>query len=128
MSAREKVFFDPKKARLDIPLLEAFSLTQVRSVEDYRSLSSNLADLRGLSYFFINYLDGRAKLMITVITAESHEVTSSFALDHHILGVSDEDLMHAISHESGNYQLSNEIEQKLRNALEKDGWQFFRAE
>lgn len=128
MPPREKVIFDPKKIRFDLPLLEAFRLTQVRSVEDYRSLCSNLADLRGMSYFFINCLEDRARLMITVITAERDEVTASFALDHDLLGVRHEDLISAICDKSGNYPLPPEIKQKLREALETDDWRFFKAE
>ncbi len=128
MSSREKIIFDPKLARLDLPLMEAFRLTHVRSIDDYRLLSSNLNDLRGVSYFFINYLNGKARLMITVIAASGNEVTYTSALKHNLLGISDDDLMNAISGESGNYELSFEIEQKLRIALEDDGWNFFKAE
>ncbi len=128
MHPREKILFDPKKVKFDMPLLEAFRLTQVRSLEDYRSLRGNLADLRGISYFFINCLEGKAKLMITIITAEKDEVTASYALDYDLLGISYEDLMNAICGESGNYPLSHEMEQKLMEALENDRWRFFKAE
>lgn len=129
MAPREKILFDPKKIRFDLPLNEAFRLTQVGSIEDYRCLKSNLAELRGMSYFFINYLESKARLMITIIAAEPDEVTATFSLNHDLLGVSSEDLMGEICCESGNYSLPYKVEQKLRNAaLEEGNWRFFKAE
>ncbi len=129
MTPREKILFDPKKTRFDLPLFEAFGLTQVGSIEDYRSLMGSLADLRGMSYFFINCLENRARLMITIIAADREAVTTSFTLNHDLLGIRYEDLMSAIIGGSGNYPLPPEIERKLKDAvLEENNWRFFKAE
>ncbi len=66
--------------------------------------------------------------MITVITAEKDEVTASFALDHDLLGIHYGDMTTAIRGESGNYPLPHEMEQKLKDALKRDDWRFFKAE
>ncbi len=132
MAPGEKILFDPKKIRFDLPLFKAFRLTKVGSIEDYRSLMGSLADLRGMSYFFINCLESRARLMITIIAADREAVTTSFTLDHDLLGIRYEDLLSAIiggSGNSGNYPLPPEIERKLRDAaLNDNNWRFFKAE
>lgn len=128
MSLEEKILFDPCKVRLGLTLSEAFSLTQVKSIEDYRHLRQRLPEIRGISYFFINRLESRARLMVTIITAEGSEVTASFALDHDALGISHRELMDAACDMSGNYPLSSEIERKVRSAMGSEDWRFFKSE
>ncbi|NPV62492.1 MAG: hypothetical protein HPY61_07665 [Methanotrichaceae archaeon] len=123
----ERVPFDPGKARLDLSLQEAFDLTSVRSANDYRRLSERLAEIRGTSYFFVNISDNRARLMATVIVAEGCEVTTSYVLDHHALGMDDDMLLFA-SRESGNYPLSLQMQQKIHLALSDREWRFFKID
>jgi hypothetical protein len=123
----ETVSFDPCKVRFDLTLREAFELTQVTSLQEYKRLMCRLPELRGLSYFFINILDQRARLVMTIITAEDREITATFVLDHDTLGIGHEELLQA-GHEDGNYALSREMEQKIRRAIgqSESKWQFFR--
>ncbi|MDM7912808.1 MAG: hypothetical protein QUS09_06895 [Methanotrichaceae archaeon] len=123
----ETVLFDPCKVRFDLTLREAFELTQVTSLQEYRRLMCRLPELRGLSYFFVNVLNKRARLVMTTITAEDHEITATFVLDHDTLGICHEELLQA-GHEDGNYALSREMEQKIRRALRQSEskWQFFK--
>ncbi len=121
----ETVSFDPCKVRFDLTLREAFELTQVTSLQEYKRLIYRLPELRGLSYFFINILDQRARLVMTIITAEDHEITATFVLDHDTLGIGHEELLRA-GHEDGNYALSREMEQTIRRALKQAQWQFFK--
>ena len=123
----ETILFDPCKVRFDLSLREAFELTQVTSLQEYRRLMCRLPELRGLSYFFINILNKRARLVMTIITAEDHEITATFVLDHDTLGIDHEELLQA-GHENGNYALSHEMEQKIRRAIRQSEskWQFFK--
>jgi hypothetical protein len=123
----ERIPFDPGKARLDLTLQEAFDLTSVRSTDDYRLLSKNLSEMQGTTYFFVNVLEKRARLMATVIVAEGREVTSSYVLDHHPLGM-DDDLLLFSGRESGNYPLSLQMRQKIRLALSDEEWRFFKID
>ncbi len=84
-----------------------------------------LPELRGHSYLFINILDQRARLVITIITAEDHEITATFVLDHSALGISHEELLQAGSID-GNYALPAEMEQKIRREMLQTRRQFFR--
>ena len=114
-----KLPFDPSKAMFHLSLDEAFGLTEVRSLEGYQRLKERLPRIRGSSYFFINILEGVARLMMTVIVADSHTVTTSVVLDHNSLGISYDLLIAAArrfgSPVNGNFPLSREIEMKLRN-------------
>lgn len=121
----ETVTFDPCKVRFDLTLREAFELTQVTSLQEYQRLRRRLPELRGISYFFINILNQRARLVVTIITAEDHEVTATFVLDHNALGIGHEELLQA-GREDGNYALLREMEQKIRRAMMQAQWQFFR--
>ncbi len=123
----ERVLFDPSKVRFDLPLGEAFQLTQVKSLEDYRRLRSSLPQMRGQSYFFINRLEGNARLMVTIIVAEGGEVTASFTLDHNALGIDHDELIRSSEQSSGNYPLPPEVEQKVRKAMAHSDWRFFKA-
>lgn len=122
----EKVLFDPCRVRFDLGLQEAFALTQVRSLQEYRLLEQRLRELRGASYFFLNVTGGRARLMITIITAGDLEATSTFALDHSALGIGEVDLMRA-GQEDGNYPVSPELEMKIKHSLRQSDWRFFKA-
>ncbi len=121
----EPISFDPCKVRFDLSLREAFKLTQVTSLEEYQLLLSRLPDLRGHSYFFINILNQRARLVLTIITAEDREITATFVLDHDALGIGHEELMQS-GREDGNYSLLPEIEQKIIKAIRHSQWQFFK--
>jgi hypothetical protein len=123
----EKVHFDPGKVRFDLSLDEAFALTQVRSMKEYQLLRQRLQELRGVSYFFLNIAGGRARLMITIITAGDLVATSTFVLDHSALGMDDKDLVLA-SHEDGNYPVPYDIERKIRRSVQQPEWRFFKAE
>ncbi len=121
----ETVLFDPCKVRFDLTLREAFSLTQVTSMQEYQLLINRLPQLRGNSYFFINILNCRARLVMTIITAEPQEITATFVLDHNALGINHDELLMA-GDGDGNYSLSLEMEQKIRQAMKKAQWQFFK--
>jgi hypothetical protein len=124
----ETVLFDPCKVRFDLTLREAFSLTQVTSMQEYRLLINRLPQLRGHSYFFINILNCRARLVMTIITAEPQEITATFVLDHSALGINHDELLMAgnAGNGDGNYSLSLEMEKKIRQAMKKAQWQFFK--
>jgi hypothetical protein len=122
MPIGEKVLFDPCKVRFDLTLSEAFRLTQVKSLEDFLRLKQRLPEIRGSSYFFINRLDGGARLMVTIIVAEGDEVTSSFALNHDALGIGRHELTDAALgtvENSGNYPLPPVVERKVQCAMTK---------
>ena len=119
----QRITFDPKKARLDMPISAAFALTQVRSVQDYQRLKQSLPEMRGSSYFFIKE---RARLIITIITAEDQEITATYALDHNRLGIAHEELINA-GGEDGNYEVPAELMRKIHNALRNTDWRFFQA-
>lgn len=65
--------------------------------------------------------------MATVIVAEGCEVTTSYVLDHHALGMDDDMLLFA-SRESGNYPLSLQMQQKIHLALSDREWRFFKID
>ncbi len=121
----DTVSFDPCKVRFDLTLREAFELTQVTSLQEYQRLRCRLPELRGLSYIFINILNQRARLVMTIITAEDQEITATFVLDHNALGICHEELLKA-GCDGGNYALSLEMEQKIRRAMKQTHWQFFK--
>lgn len=122
----QRITFDPEKARLDMPISEAFALTQVRSMQDYQRLKHRLHEMRGSSYFFINILGKKARLIITIITAEDQEITATHALDHNLLGIAHEELMDA-GREDGNFAVPAELTRKIHNALHHSDWRFFKA-
>lgn len=122
----QRITFDPEKARLGMPISAAFALTQVRSMQDYQRLMQSLPEMRGSSYFFINILGERARLIITIITAEDQEITATYALDHNRLGIAHEELMNA-GREDGNYAVPAELMRKIHNALQHTDWRFFQA-
>lgn len=121
----ETVSFDPCKVRFDLTLREAFELTQVTSLQEYKRLVCRLPELRGLSYFFINILNQSARLVVTIIVAEDHEITATFVLDHDALGIGHEELLQA-GYNDGNYALPVEIKQKISRAIRQSEWQFFK--
>jgi hypothetical protein len=123
----ETISFDPCKVRFDLTLREAFELTQVTSLQEYQLLRRRLPELRGHSYFFVNILDQRARLVMTIITAEDHEITATFVLDHDALGIGHEELLQA-GYDDGNYALPADMKQKIRRAIRQSEskWQFFK--
>jgi hypothetical protein len=123
---QERVTFDPGKVRFDLSLREAFALTQVRSLREYHYLRHRLPEMRGISYFFINVLDKRARLAITIITAEDQEITVTFVLDHCALGIAHEELMQ-VGWEDGNYPVPGELMRKIKNELLRPDRRFFKA-
>ncbi len=126
-SSEKRIRFDPCKVRFDLPLSEAFRLTQVRSFEDYMRLRLSLPTLRGQSYSFVNRLGDSARLMVTIIVADSREVTASFTLDHKALGIDYDELIGTAGLASGNYPLSPRVEEKVRKAIMQPDWRFFKA-
>jgi hypothetical protein len=66
--------------------------------------------------------------MITIIIAEGHEVTASFALNHDAIGISHQELMDAAYGISGNYPLPPEVERKVQSAMSEANWPFIKAE
>lgn len=123
----EKVLFDPCKVRFDLNLQEAFALTRVQSLQEYQLLEQRLQELRGVSYFFVNVAGGKARLMITIITAGDLEATSAFVLDHSALGADNEDLMQA-SREDGNYPVPPDLEMKIKCSMLQPDWRFFKQD
>ncbi len=121
----EIISFDPCKVRFDLTLREAFELTRVTSLKDYQLLVRRLPELHGHSYFFVNVLDQRARLVMTIITAEDMEITATFVLDHDALGISHEELLRA-GIGDGNYALTAEMEQKIRKEMLQTRRQFFK--
>lgn len=121
----ESISFDPCKVRFDLSLREAFELTRVTSLQDYQLLVRRLPELRGHSYLFINVLGQRARLVMTIITAEDMEITATFVLDHEALGISHEELLRA-GIVDGNYAITAEMEQKIRKEMLQTRRQFFK--
>jgi hypothetical protein len=119
------ISFDPCKVRFDLTLREAFDLTRVTSLQEYQLLMRRLPELRGHSYLFVNILGPRARLVMTIITAEDIEITATFVLDHDALGISHEELLRA-GIGDGNYALTAEIEQKIRKEMLQIRRQFFK--
>jgi hypothetical protein len=131
MPTGEEILFDPCKVRFDLTLPEAFRLTQVKSLDDFLRLKQMLPEIRGSSYFFINRLDGGARLMVTIIIAEGGEVTASFALNHDALGIGLHELTDAApgtGENIGNYPLPPEVERKVRCAMTKADRLFIKLE
>jgi len=125
-SPMQRIVFDPEKAKLDMPINEAFALTQVRSVQDYQRLMNELPEMRGSSYFFINILGRKASLIITIITAEDQEITATYALDHNLLGIAHDELMRA-GGKDGNYAVPADLMRKIHGALHHPDWRFFKS-
>jgi hypothetical protein len=117
--------FDPQKALFGLHPDEAFKLTEVLSQEEYLRLKERLPKMRGFYYFFIKLIEEEVRLVATVIIAEGDEVTRSFVLDHESLGISSQDLLESIYTsierfpKSGNFPISDKIEQKIREAVER---------
>jgi hypothetical protein len=122
----QRIVFDPEKAKLDMPINEAFALTQVRSLQDFQRLVNKLPEMRGSSYFFINILSKKARLIITIITAEDQEITATYALDHNLLEIAQDELMRA-GGEDGNYAVPADLMRKIHSALHHPDWQFFKS-
>jgi len=120
MTAPENlVVIDPEKVRFDLGLPKAFALTSVRSPEEYYRLKKSLPSLRGQSYLFVNILNGKARLILTVITAEEQETTATYELDPRPLGIDPLDLTSA-AEGCGNHPLPRHLEEKIRRAIESD--------
>jgi hypothetical protein len=111
---------DPGKVRFDLSLRDAFALTSVRSLGEFLRLEERLPEMRGQSYFFVNILGSRARLILTIITAEELETTATYELDPGPLGIAPADLISAGSG-SGNYSLPPHLEGKIKMAIHSHG-------
>lgn len=118
--SEDLIFLDPEKVRFDLSLPEAFALTSVRSPEEYHRLKASLPRLRGQSYLFVNILDRRARLILTIITAEERETTATYELDPRPLGIDPVDLIIA-GKGSGNHPLPYHLEERIRRAIKSNG-------
>lgn len=117
MTAPENlVVIDPEKVRFDLSLQDAFALTSVRSPEEYHRLKESLPRLRGQSYLFVNILNRKARLILTVITAEERETTATYEIDPRLLGIDPLDFTSA-AEGWGNYPLPRHLEEKIRRAI-----------
>ena len=120
MTAPENLFvIDPEKVRFDLSLQDAFALTSVRSPEEYQRLKESLPRLRGQSYLFVNILDRKARLILTIITAEELETTATYEIDPRPLGIDPLDLTSA-AEGCGNHPLPRHLEEKIRRAIKSD--------
>jgi len=113
--SEDLIFLDPEKVRFDLSLPEAFALTSVQSPEEYHRLKASLPRLRGQSYLFVNILDRRARLILTIITAEERETTATYEIDPRPLGIDPADLISAEGG-SGNHPLPYHLEERIRRA------------
>lgn len=120
MTSEYLIFFHPEKVRFDLSLPEAFALTSVCSPEEYHRLQASLPRLRGQSYFFVNILDRRARLILTIITAEERETTATYEIDPRPLGIDPVDLITA-GKGSGNHPLPYHLEERIRRAIKSNG-------
>jgi hypothetical protein len=111
--SEDLIFLDPEKVRFDLSLPEAFALTSVRSTEEYHRLQESLPRLRGQSYLFVNILDRKARLILTIFTAEEQETTATYELDPLPLGIDPIDLISA-GRGCGNHPLPRHLEEKIR--------------
>ena len=120
ISLTDEICLEPRKARFDLTLEEAFRLTEVRSVEDFERLKRRLPEIRGHYYFFINYLSGKRTLMVTVIVAKKDTVTETFPLDPEPMGISFQEIARTpIGPSEGNYSLPPDMERKIKKALKE---------
>ncbi|MBP7071108.1 MAG: hypothetical protein KBA97_08540 [Methanothrix sp.] len=117
--SEDLTFLDPEKVRFDLSLPEAFALTSVRSLEDYHSLKESLPHLRGQSYFFINISGSQPRLILTIITSEKQEITATYEIDPHSLGIDPLDLTSAVEG-CGNHPLPRHLGEIIRIAIEND--------
>jgi hypothetical protein len=108
----EHIEFDPGKVRFDLSLSDAFALTSVRSLQEFFALLKRLPKLCGQSYFFINILSQRARLIMTIITARDQEITATYELDPRPLGIAPEELM-SVGREDGNYPVPPDLVRKI---------------
>ena len=115
--SEDLIFLNPEKVRFDLSLPQAFALTGVRSLEEYRRLKASLPQLRGQSYLFVNILDCKARLILTIITAEERETTATYEIDPRPLGIDPVDLI-AAGRGSGNHPLPHHLEERIRRAIE----------
>lgn len=115
--SEDLIFLNPEKVRFDLSLPQAFALTRVRSTEEYRRLKASLPQLRGQSYLFVNILDCKARLILTIITAEERETTATYEIDPRPLGIDPVDLI-AAGRGSGNHPLPHHLEERIRRAIE----------
>ena len=118
--SEDLIFLDPEKVRFDLSLPEAFALTSVRSPEEYHRLKASLPRLRGQSYLFVNILDRKARLILTIITAEERETTATYELDPRPLGIDPVDLI-ITEKSSGNHPLPYHLEERIRRAIKSNG-------
>lgn len=118
------VVFDPERVRFDLSRGSALSLTSVRSIEEFRALQEGLREMRGQSYFLVNILKGRARLILTVITADELEVTATYELDPGPLGIADEEMLLA-GPGGGNHPLTSLLEARIREATQGPLCPFF---
>jgi hypothetical protein len=114
MTKPEKpVEFDPGEVRFDLSIQDAFALTSVRSLSEFMRLLERLPEIRGQSYLFVNILGQRARLIMTVITAEEQEITATYELDPRPLGIDPQELFSAGAG-SGNYPLPAHLEERIK--------------
>lgn len=125
-SLNEQIEFDHGKAIFGFSPDETFALTSVRSLEEYVALQERLPNMRGQSYFFVNILREKARLIMTVITVEDEEITATYELDPKPLFISSEELMQA-GQGSGNYPLSSCMEDRIKMAMKRPGRHFFKV-
>lgn len=110
--------FDPERVRLDLPPSDAFALTAVRSLQEFSDLQGRLGEVRGQSYFFVNILRGRARLIMTVITAGEQEITATYDIDISATDISREKL--STSHEEGNHPLPEGLAERILHAMQNN--------
>lgn len=125
-SLKEKIEFDPGKAIFGLSPAETFALTSVRSLEEYAALQEHLPYMRGQSFFFVNILREKARLIMTVITVEDEEITATYELDPEPLSISPEELLQA-GQGSGNHPLPAHLESRIRMAMRFPGCHFFKV-
>ena len=119
-SPENLVVIDPEKVRFDLSLPEAFALTSVQSQEEYHRLQESLPRLRGQSYLFVNILDRRARLILTIITADERETTATYEIDPQPLGIDPVDFITA-GRGSGNHPLPYHLEERIRREIKSNG-------
>lgn len=123
--SKEQIEFDCGKALFGLCPSDMFALTSVRSLEEYIALKEHLPDMRGQSYFFVNILREKARLIMTVITVEEEEITATYELDPEPLSISQEELMQA-GQGSGNHPLPPNLENRIKMAMKCPGCHFFK--
>ncbi len=114
---RNDTAFDPDKVRFDLSLSDAFALTRVCSLQEFSTLQERLRLLRGQSYFFVNILKGKPRLIMTIITAEEQEITATYELEISSLGICPEELV-SENRMDGNYPLPAVLIKKIKFAAD----------